>query len=252
MLFVYPITASLIHDRLLLSGEFTFLIGKEKKPVVVHEKALSAISEPMKAMMNLPMSESESRCANIPDLEVEDFVRFCEYAYRGDYSVPQYHVRESSTANGTLSPPRSQSVEDDVTASPPNEAEDFIFDEPPNEAIPADDGWAPIVPKKKKETKKEACKRCKSSTSSRILRKKWQNREFEGYQTAKNEVLEQCVPVGNTSGNQDFTPVFLSHARLYRFAGQKLVGPLQALTLHKLHCTLKDFKLFVNRIDDVL
>jgi hypothetical protein len=47
-------------------------------------------------------------------------------------------------------------------------------------------------------------------------------------------------------------PVLLAHARLYCFAHLRLIEPLKALTLEKLHKTLMNFKLFTRRVRDII
>lgn len=56
----------------------------------------------------------------------------------------------------------------------------------------------------------------------------------------------------NSAVYQDFSPVFLAHARLYTFADMRLVEPLKNLALHKLHKTLLGFKLYRSRVGDVI
>lgn len=65
-------------------------------------------------------------------------------------------------------------------------------------------------------------------------------------------ILEYFKPKANTSADQNFTPVLLAHARLYCFAHLRLIAPLKALTLDKLHTTLMEFKLFTIRIGDII
>jgi hypothetical protein len=68
----------------------------------------------------------------------------------------------------------------------------------------------------------------------------------------RKPILSGCDPVANTSSDQDFTNVFLAHARLYTFAEKYLIEPLKQLTLHKLHKTLVAFDLYESRVGDVL
>ena len=65
-------------------------------------------------------------------------------------------------------------------------------------------------------------------------------------------MLKDFEPQPNSSPRQDFTPVFLAHARLYDFASMYLVQPLRALALYKLHKTLMSFQLYTRRVSDVL
>ncbi|KAF1971354.1 hypothetical protein BU23DRAFT_569869 [Bimuria novae-zelandiae CBS 107.79] len=68
------------------SPQFTFFVGNEGKPIVVHAAAIAATSEQLDALINGGMEESEKRCARLEDVQVDDFIWFCEYAYRGDYT----------------------------------------------------------------------------------------------------------------------------------------------------------------------
>jgi hypothetical protein len=64
----------------------------------------------------------------------------------------------------------------------------------------------------------------------------WSRRQF-----ARTTEIEP-----NYHWKQDFTPVFLGHARLYAFAHMHLVAELRYLALHKLHQTLKRFTLYAS------
>ncbi|OAL06185.1 hypothetical protein IQ06DRAFT_343418 [Phaeosphaeriaceae sp. SRC1lsM3a] len=85
---------------LIQSDLFTFKVGEERKPFSVHSSAIAATSEPFRALVQGGMSESETRSAELQDVEPDDFVRFLEYAYRRDYTVPAWVLEEP---NQTLS-----------------------------------------------------------------------------------------------------------------------------------------------------
>ncbi|PVH96484.1 hypothetical protein DM02DRAFT_535188, partial [Periconia macrospinosa] len=68
----------------------------------------------------------------------------------------------------------------------------------------------------------------------------------------KTLILKHFEPKLNDAENQNFTPVFLAHARLYCFAHLHLIEPLKALTLKKLHKKLIDFELYSKRIGDIV
>ena len=73
------------------------------------------------------------------------------------------------------------------------------------------------------------------------------------YTSSQNRSFFNNTPIqSNVSADQDFGPVFLAHARLYVFASVHMVEPLKALTLHKLHQTLMNFKLYNERAGDVV
>ncbi|PSN58889.1 hypothetical protein BS50DRAFT_443563, partial [Corynespora cassiicola Philippines] len=73
---------------LIQSSLFTFCIGEEKKHFVVHSEAVATTSEYFHVLVNGNMVEAKTRSAEFQDVKPEDFMRFLEYAYRRDYTVP--------------------------------------------------------------------------------------------------------------------------------------------------------------------
>ena len=67
---------------------FTFIVGPEKKKIVVHSGAVSRLSTPMTILMNGSMKEAQSKVADWSGLSVDDFFRFIQFAYMGDYTPP--------------------------------------------------------------------------------------------------------------------------------------------------------------------
>lgn len=76
--------------RILESPQFTFFLGEAREPLTVSAAALAALSRPLDRLINGPMKEAKEERATILDVEKEDFIRLCEYAYRGDYTVPAW------------------------------------------------------------------------------------------------------------------------------------------------------------------
>ena len=234
---------------------------------MVHAAAIAAVSEQLNALINGGMEESEKRCAKIEDVRVDDFIRFCEYAYRGDYTVPPWEEvppEPSSSADGNLQNGldddwgfrvigtstgkkkmskvalRKARMRSEHIAAPEPTLESDIpvaeaieeYDEPQPES-PSDPYYdaAPI--------------------SRTPLRTRFNNRTYLSDGDPKGVILEHFKPEANTSADQNFTPVLLAHARLYCFAHLRLIAPLKALTLEKLHTTLMEFKLFTKRVGDI-
>ncbi|KAL6150901.1 hypothetical protein ACJQWK_10756 [Exserohilum turcicum] len=180
------------------------------------------------------MTESQTGTAQYPDVEPEDFARFVEYAYRHDYTVPCWAQDETYTENEFVPSP------------------------------PADKESCPAAPKPVPEPVDTT--RASWRPFSHHQRRSWFNLmhtknpvhvEFEerNYLTStqpKTVLLAAFEPQYNTAPHQDFTPVFLAHARLYTFACMRLVDPLKYLALHKLHKTLLDFTLYEQRVSDVV
>ncbi|KAF2674484.1 hypothetical protein BT63DRAFT_11375 [Microthyrium microscopicum] len=82
--------------RIITSGAFTFVVGKNKRPISFHPLAFSRHSPVMAAMIDDNVSQ-ENYFANIQDIEEDDFFRFCQWAYTGNYTAPK------SEPIGTLS-----------------------------------------------------------------------------------------------------------------------------------------------------
>jgi hypothetical protein len=208
----------------------------------VHAAAIAATSPQLDALINGGMEESATRCARIEDVKVDDFIRFCEYAYRGDYTTPPWEEvlpEPSSTSSkgqqecddgpwGGPMPKKKKvkkarvvpvpDVYEDLPAAPPEP-------EPPYEAAPI---------------------------SRAPLRSQFNSRTYLDDGSPKAQILQHFEPKSNTAVDQNFTPVLLAHARLYCFAHLRLIEQLTALTLDKLHKTLMNFKLFTSRVEDII
>lgn len=233
----------LTQGRIIQSDQFTFLVGEDKTPVVVHSNALAATSAQIDRLINGQMKEAGSKCAELPDLSVDDFTRFCEYAYRGDYTTPAYAVdeilaarrksEETSPAEGSQERPE-QAAMNTIPGSPPPE---------PLPTPPPVDDWSAFTTKKSKTPK---------PSKKSIFRKDYRSRIYLPRKEYEAKTTDQFKPQPNTMEEQDFAPVFLAHARLYAFAHMRMVDYLGALTLDKLHDTLTNFQLFENRVSDVL
>jgi len=68
----------------------------------------------------------------------------------------------------------------------------------------------------------------------------------------RQRIINSCETIPNSHAKQDYTGVFLAHARLYVFADKYGIKPLESLSLHKLYATLKSFTLYRARVGDIL
>ncbi|KAF9730276.1 hypothetical protein PMIN04_012887 [Paraphaeosphaeria minitans] len=246
-------------EDFIQSHQFTFFIGQEGKPIVVHAAAIAATSQQLDALINGGMEESATHCARIEDVKFDDFIRFCEYAYRGDYTTPPWEAalpEPSSTSSkgqhngdddpwGVLMSKKTKGKKGKAVRVPE------IYDEPAPE-IPVydepapngdDDCTADPAPEPSCET---------APVSRTPLRTQFNSRTCLHDGGPKAKILQHFEPKPNTAVDQNFTPVLLAHARLYCFAHLRLIEPLKALTLDKLHKTLMNFKLFTRRVRDII
>jgi hypothetical protein len=211
------------------------------------------------------MNESQTKCAYIEDVEVEDFIRFVEYGYHNDFTIPKFQEANSVAENGV-----SMSTTSNQDKSPGSSFLNGDAVEPPTARNP--NQFLPevepefhqrntfllyhnhlLVPKPKKQRKDPLTSLASLAPPTQLsLRTQLHKRTYlaDGYPTSW--ILNRFTPRANTKADQNFTSVFVAYARLYTFANMQLVEPLKALVLHKLHRTLMDFQLYIKRVGDVI
>jgi len=163
-------------------------------------------------------------------MEPDDFARFVEYSYRYDYAAPSWTLDQKTVKNGEV--PSPPPVDEDVPLVSEPEPE-------PDEVAYEEMVWDPY-------------RGLSKSQATNALRQNFHGRAYLTYSEPKTAMLERFLPTGNSTPEQDFTPIFLAHARLYTFACMRLIDPLKRLALHKLHQTLLKFKLYDRRVGDVV
>lgn len=198
------------------------------------------------------------------DIDDNTVMRFIEYAYSGDYTVPNPDIVQLSTDSKEL----QEAFKSDI--SPGLE----------------EDEWAVSTTKSKKDKKKK-----RSSTtfgewyvpSSKldlepVVEAESEielERPLEHWQDAPSPTLQivdmdrhklwktfcsqahtvQRPPWRPRDGNdqrEDYTGIFLCHTRLYKFADRYGCAELMTLTLQKLRLTLTKYRVHVERMSDVI
>ena len=96
----------------------------------------------------------------------------------------------------------------------------------------------------------ETSKKPKKSPKSRVLRDSFEKKFFD-VETPRLSAKCRCEVRQNSCAEEDYTPVFLGHARLYVFADKWGIEALKTLSLHKLHKTLVTFTPYSARLGDV-
>ncbi|KAF9874742.1 hypothetical protein CkaCkLH20_07879 [Colletotrichum karsti] len=75
-------------EDIFQSRSIKFFVGTEGKEFSVHEASLGAVSGPLKALLSGGMKESLEGIVVWDDTESSTFLGLVEFAYTGDYSVP--------------------------------------------------------------------------------------------------------------------------------------------------------------------
>jgi hypothetical protein len=193
--------------------------------VHVHGGVIAALSPPLERLINGPMVEGQTRKVIFPQLQLEDFERICEFAYRGDYSVPKPTTFDEDAVN-----PRMASV---VNACP---------------IVTVYDDLEPSDYESDRYSERESNVGAKKGNLPEHFRRAryplvgWTRKQF-----ARVADIEP-----NSHWTQNYAPVFLGHARLYVFAHMYMIAELRNLVLHKLHRTLKRFTLYCSGCSSIV
>jgi hypothetical protein len=122
-----------------------------------------------------------------------------------------------------------------------------IAEESYAENIQEHDPWDNVVSTSMKKGKKKGKKEDKTA-----LRSMFQTRTYTDESAPSSQLTKGFRPKSNSAPDQDFQPVLLAHARLYMFADMRLIYPLKNLALQKMHRTLMEFKLYHQRVGDIV
>ena len=228
----------------------------------------------------------------IDGVDKDTFARFIEWAYKGYYTAAEYWIDAGSPSlskfedSDTCTPevetplpcveeapapteePEPELQVDDGWGSfrPEKSGKNgkktkTLWDEPPRNPF-APPEPAPEEPAPEPEVKFDdswggfGTKKCKKigkktkvvSTSKEILKEYFYACK---YGTGQHTITIPS-PRPNQEPNEDYTPVFLSHAHLYVFARKYDISPLQTLALENLHVTLEQFTLHLERTGDIV
>lgn len=178
-------------------------------------------------MINGHLSEAQQGFAILEDVDEGTFVRFIRWAYNKDYPAPEHTLVEGSSETSAQRP----------TPDIPKDADWGLND---------DDDWTGWSPKKGKKEKNTG----HSSSSKGSLRESFIT-QYDSLSWGHSADASIPGPRGNRAPEEDYSEVFLGHARMYVFAEKYDIQPLKTLALLKLHNTLSIFTLFPERVRDI-
>lgn len=163
-------------------------------------------------MINGPMSEAQKGCATLQDVDRGTFIRFLQWAYTGQYFAAEF--RQDS--------------------SPP-EAPELTLKKKKKKKSGTACGWGD-------PPMDESFYQCKDEMKSSFIERRYDVPKFSF----------SDPPRANLGPFEDYSDVFLSHARIYVFADKYDIEPLQKLALKSLHQTLVAFTLYPERCGDII
>lgn len=227
---------------------------------------MSHHSIPLDRMINGEMAEAQRGYAVLNDVDQGTFERFIEWAYKGFYKAAEFQLEASNT------PPIAEVCEtiEKVPEAPPAPLEAPLFwavqsdppvvdllDAPeplaepstgwvvPSEAPVADSpdhGWGDVGHKKRSRKVKPRAETKPDMKEAFISRK----------HSVRRDMISPPPTRANQNANENYTEIFLCHARLYVFAEKYDIQPLKMLALEELHDTLAVFTLYHKRSDDII
>ena len=226
---------------------------------MVHEAVLAEQSPALAALMRGEMAEGIAGASRWMDVTKGTFVRFVEFAYTRDYSVPKGFTEAQADAEATTSLPSQEEprVLDDIEAAwqspqaPPPAAPSFFgvrgylppqFAQHPS-AQELDDGWdspRPKIGKKSKSVPKPP------RSASEIFR----SLKYPLIESRSN--VCKCNPTRNDGPVENSGDVLLAHASLYVLAEKWGVNDLKMLVLSKLQEALITLRLDSSKGQEVV
>ncbi|PGH00416.1 hypothetical protein GX51_05824 [Blastomyces parvus] len=111
------------HNSIVHSPSFTFLVGPDHTKLTIQSGLAKHVSQRLDELMNNGHTrESRHRIAVLEEEDVETFVGFCEYAYTGDYTVPNPSAtrigrRDSQGITG-MAPPLASAIRPPAPSPP--------------------------------------------------------------------------------------------------------------------------------------
>jgi hypothetical protein len=211
--------------RFILSPPFTFLVGEEKESVVVSSAAMAALSRPFDRLINGSMKEAQERQAELPDVNKDDFIRLCEYAYYHDYTLPPFELAAPDQDIGAESTEMKDGNNEPGPASSSKNHQDH-FDE--DERLERESTEQRMVTDRGRDN------------LSIGLEFRHKSRIYLAGGRHPHWIYAFCPLWSTLETGFTTAPVLLAHAKLYALAGRFLIPILKGLTLEKLRNDLSE------------
>lgn len=234
---------------------------------MVHSALIAHHSKALGVLGYGNMSEAKEGCALLEDVDERTFVQFSQYAYTGDYIAadPDILLDSSPITSrhfATNEAPIDGDGEEPPTPDPsgpytPPFATAYSEPELDMSGVANDDDvWRPFSISKKDKKGRKGRSKWSDEEASEPVAVSSQSKKSKLWDSFKNKAYTISKPAfqprKNRESSEEYTEVFLCHARLYVFADKYDVGPLRNLALHKLQRTLAEFNLYDQRIGDIV
>lgn len=241
---------------------FTFAIGAERQEVTVHASALAGLSPSLNTLINGEMIEAKTRHVVWADVDMDTFIRLCEFAYFRDYTPPTFRLIDGHVADtiptkvekvgkksSTMKEKKKSKVAEDIPLEVPEE-------------VAAVDELEP-VPDCPMEVESVPCTPPEGFYDDSVMpykeRSVWTGQLRDAFKESfvvpslQDDGLDRTfTPPQNTGPEEDFAPVLLEQAQLYVLGDKYGIDSLCQLVLSKLHQTLRSFKLYETGVGGIV
>jgi len=240
---------------MLSSPQFTFFVGEERAPVVAHAQVMASLSKPFDRLINGPMRESEEKCATLPEVKKDIFLRLVEFAYLGDYTTGSYLNDAQSSEDAEA---MEEEEDDDEEDSADDEEEEQNAEEGAEDAEEHDLD-AVYLRVLAEEPLDEIIDEIKGMKSGSLFEEFVENTYALNLRTshAADTVAVDYSAQRVGDSERGHKAIFLLNAKMYCLADYYMILPLKDLALYKLHealklCMHRDFLKTRERIDDIV
>lgn len=187
------------------------------------------------------------------DVEESTFIRFSQFAYTGNYIAADPEILLDSSTIAWTPSKFAPSIDTDEPLA--------VADEKPTDSELATSNLGfetelivneePVFMRSGISVKKKGKRFSEPTGLGDDSRKEklWKLFEETGTYTVPKPSFR---PRKNRESCEDYTDVFLCHARLYTFAEKYDIAPLKKLAVNRLHQTLSVFNLYKERVGDIV
>ena len=167
--------------------------------------------------MNGHMAEAQQGFAVLKEVDEGTFTRFAQWAYSGYYISAKHEINPNANYKGYT--PAQKETGSEWVYSHTHESNPFNIFSPTEESEPSN-----------RQSLEESFK----------------------YKYQRSVQLNFPLPRENCNATEDYTNVFLCHARVYVFADQYDVQSLKSFALEELHLALANYILYPERTGDIV
>lgn len=232
---------------------------------------MSGLSNPLNVLLEGPHKEARELRVLWRDVDEKTFVRFVQWAYTRTYTTadPEISIEQSNVEDGSNRPDIAEqplyNLGSIATSRKPATTATTTHCQNPHCRRMAYSGGQKLI--------NAMCSACGISYQGKRCSYCYQNLHSECEQCRNSKTKKRRLdlvnkflntagvsdpvpssgqsPEKNTKGCEDYSGVFLCHAKLYVLGDTYDIPQLCQLSLHRLHATLKDFTLYPSRLDDI-